>query len=141
MIRIESERSEGEKTTPHTRYFISSTWINAKDFLDAICQHWSIENRLHWVLDVAFRADDSRLLGETRPRTSWSSSIWPAISCRTSKARKSASTSAALKPHATLAFSSTSSLHARIRCVCPSLWADKEYTGRLLKWTRHLRPR
>jgi len=50
MIRIESERSEGGTTTPHTRYFISSTWMKAKDFLEAIRQHWSIENHLHGVL-------------------------------------------------------------------------------------------
>jgi len=98
MIRIESERSgaersEGGKTTPHTRYFTSSTWINAKDFLAAIRQHWNIENHLHWVLDVVFRADNARLQAETRPKTSWSSSIWPLISCRTSKARKLTSTS------------------------------------------------
>ena len=36
MIRIESERSEGGKITLHTRYFISSTWMKAKDFLEAI---------------------------------------------------------------------------------------------------------
>jgi len=64
MVRIESERSEGGKTTPHTRNFISSTWMKAKDFLDAIRQHWSIGNHLHGVLDVAFRADDSRLRAE-----------------------------------------------------------------------------
>ena len=56
---------------------------------------------------------------KTRPKTSWSSSIWPSISCRTSKAQRSASKSAALKLHATIVSSSTYSLHARVRCVCP----------------------
>ena len=36
MIRIESEGSEGGTTTPHTRYFISSARMKAKDFLEAI---------------------------------------------------------------------------------------------------------
>jgi len=64
MIRIESERSEGGTTTHHTQYFISSRWMKAKDVLTAIRQHWSIENRLHGVLGVAFRADDARLRAE-----------------------------------------------------------------------------
>ena len=38
--------------------------MEAKDFLEAIRQHWSIENRLHWVLDIAFRADNARLRAE-----------------------------------------------------------------------------
>ena len=64
---------------------------------------------------------------KTRPRTSWSSSIWPSISCKTSKARKSASTSDALKPHATIASSSIYSLYVRIRCICPPPGCDNQY--------------
>ena len=62
--RVGAERSEGGKNTHHTRYFISSARMKAKDFLEAIGQHWSIENRLHGVLDIAFRADDARLRAE-----------------------------------------------------------------------------
>jgi len=64
MTPIDSERSEGGKTTHHTRYFISSARMKAKDFLEAIRQHWSIEIRLHWVMAVTFRADDARLRAE-----------------------------------------------------------------------------
>ena len=68
---------------------------------------------------------------KTRPRTSWSSSIWPAISCRASKARMSASTSAASKPHATIVSSSTYSLHARLRCVFPGPFSPSLASSRI----------
>jgi predicted transposase YbfD/YdcC len=39
------------------RYFISSKKLNAEEVLQATRQHWHVENRLHWVLDVAFSED------------------------------------------------------------------------------------
>jgi len=58
---VESERHIGEKITKETRYFISSLPNDTKRFAEAVRDHWRIENQLHWVLDIAFREDDSRV--------------------------------------------------------------------------------
>ena len=41
------------------RHYISSALSTAKRFNEAIREHWGIENRLHWTLDVAFNEDNS----------------------------------------------------------------------------------
>lgn len=59
IICIESSRtmlSTGEMQS-ETRYYISSLLSKPERFLDIIRQHWGIENKLHWVLDVIFNED------------------------------------------------------------------------------------
>jgi predicted transposase YbfD/YdcC len=62
VIKVCAERHLKESTETKTRYYISSMpGDNAKQLLNAIRTHWHIENRLHWVLDVTFREDESRI--------------------------------------------------------------------------------
>jgi len=43
------------------RYYILSQYLSAKRFAQAVRDHWSIENRLHWQLDVTFQEDQCRI--------------------------------------------------------------------------------
>ena len=43
------------------RYYILSKFLSAGRFAEAVRSHWSIENRLHWQLDVTFQEDQSRI--------------------------------------------------------------------------------
>lgn len=57
----------GEKRTTHVRFYISSLLSNAERILEAVRKHWSIENELHWVLDVAMHEDHSRVRKDQAP--------------------------------------------------------------------------
>ena len=59
LVRIEAERYHKAtgKIERETRYYITSLKPDAARLNHAIRQHWGIENKLHWVLDVGFGED------------------------------------------------------------------------------------
>lgn len=55
------------KETRHSRFYISSLPSNAKRMLEIVRKHWTIENELHWVLDVALNEDRNRAHKDQSP--------------------------------------------------------------------------
>lgn len=58
---VESERTVGDKTTRERRFYLSSLPADAERLASVVRQHWTVENNLHWCLDVTFGDDQMRL--------------------------------------------------------------------------------
>jgi len=61
IVTVEAHRQVGDHTSTEHRYYITSLPPDAERLGDVVRGHWSIENNLRWVLDIAFGEDDSRI--------------------------------------------------------------------------------
>ena len=67
-IKVEYSRQlKNGQTKCESRYFITSLSHNALQLAEYIRGHWTIENQLHWVLDVDFNEDNSRIRKDNAP--------------------------------------------------------------------------
>lgn len=60
-------RLNGKRSEAIVRYFLLSTYMSAKRLLQIARSHWSIENQMHWVLDVIFDEDGCRVRKDNGP--------------------------------------------------------------------------
>ena len=67
VIRYRCTREIDGVKSVSVRHYISSFDTNAEGFLDIIRGHWSVENQLHWMLDVVFREDGARARKDNSP--------------------------------------------------------------------------
>ncbi len=67
LVMLRAERQVNGKRSVETRYYISSLENDASLVLQSVRSHWGIENKLHWVLDIAFREDESRIRKDHAP--------------------------------------------------------------------------
>ena len=67
LIKVERIGTRAGKKYHEVVCYISSLMATAAEFAAGIRGHWGIENRLHWVKDVLFEEDTSRLLAGNAP--------------------------------------------------------------------------
>ncbi len=67
VVCIESTRRIGDAVSTEARHYLSSLPADAALLQRVVRSHWEVENRLHWVLDLAFHEDSSRVRAEHAP--------------------------------------------------------------------------
>ncbi len=67
LVKVERTGTRGGKEYHEVVCYISSSTLKAREFSQGIRGHWGIENRLHWVKDVVFHEDDSKILAGNAP--------------------------------------------------------------------------
>ena len=69
VARVETRREiKGTSEPAIVRYFLLSTVLSSQRMLQVARTHWTIENQLHWVLDVAFHEDSVRSRKDNAPQ-------------------------------------------------------------------------
>ncbi|EMJ2324904.1 ISAs1 family transposase, partial [Salmonella enterica] len=73
VIEVERERHTSKTGEPsrEKQYYISSLPPDVGRIAEAIRSHWEVENKAHWVLDVTFSEDDSRISEPETERKMW----------------------------------------------------------------------
>jgi predicted transposase YbfD/YdcC len=69
IVMVERERMVNDTTSEETSYYVTSLKSDAARIARAVRGHWGVENSLHWVPDVVFREDESRIRKDNAPAT------------------------------------------------------------------------
>ena len=67
VVMVERVRDINDRISSEFSFYISSMENDPEKLARAIRNHWGIENSLHWVLDIAFREDESRIRKKNAP--------------------------------------------------------------------------
>jgi len=67
VVVIDSLREVNGIGTCETRFYITSLTLEASHLGPIVRSHWSVENNLHWVMDMAFRDDECRIRTDHAP--------------------------------------------------------------------------
>ena len=68
VVKISARRETASGATVQPRYYISSLDAPAGTMLESVRRHWSIENSLHWTLDLTYREDQCRVRKDHAPQ-------------------------------------------------------------------------